>query len=250
MFHNNELLLLSGNDLPFPAAQVTIHQPTLKEIALIGEESFFAGCELLKFSKDILTVEDKTVLNDKSDFEVFMMILNDNTPEIRKNIHNALNVLMIIFPGYEINIFDKYIGLTKNGQVQFIKDSNFNEFKNIIQFMFCLNKLFNKGETEYNPQGELAKKIADKLAKGRQKAAAAKMSQQSKVAILSRYVSILAVGEKKDINDLMHYTVPQLFDEFSRFELKMAYDLNLKARMAGATDVEDPEDWMKDLYDK
>ena len=50
---DNELLLLSGNDIPFIEAQVTIHQPTIKEIAYIGEEAFFTGCELINFSKNI-----------------------------------------------------------------------------------------------------------------------------------------------------------------------------------------------------
>jgi len=33
----DELLLLSGNDISFPEAQLTIHQPRLKEIAYITE---------------------------------------------------------------------------------------------------------------------------------------------------------------------------------------------------------------------
>ena len=37
----NDLLLLSGNDIPFEQAQISIHQPTIKEIAYIGEENFF-----------------------------------------------------------------------------------------------------------------------------------------------------------------------------------------------------------------
>ena len=49
----DELLLLSGNDIPFPEARITIHQPKLREIAFIGEEAFFTGCELLNFSKDM-----------------------------------------------------------------------------------------------------------------------------------------------------------------------------------------------------
>ena len=56
---NNELLLLSGNDIPFPEARVTVHQPTIREIAYIGEESFYTGCEFLRFSKDKLSDEDK-----------------------------------------------------------------------------------------------------------------------------------------------------------------------------------------------
>ena len=50
----NELLLLSGNDIPFEEAKISIHQPTIKEIAYIGEENFFTGCEFLRFSKDNL----------------------------------------------------------------------------------------------------------------------------------------------------------------------------------------------------
>jgi len=38
--------------------------------------------------------------------------------------------------------------------------------------------------------------------------------QGQNVTILSRYISILAVGEQKDINLLLEYTVFQLFDEF------------------------------------
>ena len=44
----NDLLLLSKNDIPFIGAQINIHQPTIKEIALIGEDNFFSGCEMLK----------------------------------------------------------------------------------------------------------------------------------------------------------------------------------------------------------
>jgi hypothetical protein len=50
----DELLLLSGNDIPFPTGRITIHQPRLKEIAYINESRFWPGCELLKFNKEIL----------------------------------------------------------------------------------------------------------------------------------------------------------------------------------------------------
>ena len=50
----DELLLLSGNDIPFPIARLTIHQPRLKEIAYITETRFWHGCELFKFDKEIL----------------------------------------------------------------------------------------------------------------------------------------------------------------------------------------------------
>lgn len=36
----DELLLISGNDIPFLQGQVIIHQPSLKEIAYITEKTF------------------------------------------------------------------------------------------------------------------------------------------------------------------------------------------------------------------
>jgi hypothetical protein len=50
----DELLLLSGNDLPFNEAGLVIHQPKLREIAYITEESFWPAYEFLKFNKDSL----------------------------------------------------------------------------------------------------------------------------------------------------------------------------------------------------
>jgi len=40
----DELLLLSGNDIPFFAAKATIHQPRIREIAYVNEEKFWPGC--------------------------------------------------------------------------------------------------------------------------------------------------------------------------------------------------------------
>ena len=76
--------------------------------------------------------------------------------------------------------------------------------------------------TDYNPSGNLARQIADKLRDRQAKLAAAKGNDNQKVAILSRYVSILAVGENKDMNLLLNYTIYQLFDEFKRFQMKLA----------------------------
>ena len=100
----NDLLLLSGNDIPFIAAQVNIHQPTIKEIAYIGEEAFFTGCQLLNFSKDILNEEDKSNLEQLSNFEVLMSIINDKNAAIKKQKVCLVMVLTLIFPTYQVKL--------------------------------------------------------------------------------------------------------------------------------------------------
>ena len=49
----------------------------------------------------------------------------------------------------------------------------------------------------------------------------------------------------KDINDLMNYTLYQLFEEFKRYQKKVEYDLMIQAKMAGATGLEEVDNWME-----
>ena len=247
----NELLLLSGNDIPFEDAQIIIHPPTLKEIAYIGEEAFFVGCELLKFSKDILTDEDKSHLVDQSNFDILMLIMNEQNGAMQYNIECFLKVLILLFPSYDINFdFNEGIILTSRDDFEnhYINNSNFENFKKHIIALLSLNSFNGKDQGAYNPDGELAQKIANKFKKRHQELAKQKKAP-NKVAVFSRYISILSVGEQKDINSFMHYTIYQLLDEFHRFELKVNYDTYVKFKIAGAMDLKDPEDWMKDIHE-
>ena len=243
----DELLLLSGNDIPFPEARVTIHQPRLREIAYIGEENFFTGCEFLNFSKDMLQEKDKVNLIHQTNFEILMSIVKDKTPLGIQTKNSILMLLTLIFPEYEINLQEDGIVLFKDKEFISLNKMNFDAFQKILVQMFCLGRKKNN-EQDYNPAGDRAKMIAEKLKRGRQRAAAAKGEENEKVAIFSRYISILSVGESKDINSFMNYTVYQLFDEFERFELKQNSDIYLQARLAGAQDLEEVDNWMKDIH--
>lgn len=243
----NELLLLSGNDIPFLEAQITIHQPTIKEIAYIGEEAFFTGCELINFSKNILSEQDKMSLEDKTNFDILIAILRERNAVMQRNRDCVEMVLALIFPWHTIEISDTAIVLRKDNEEAMITNNNFEEFKSIFNQMFSFSR--DNNTREYNPSGELAKKIADKLRKRQQKLAEIKDTKQ-KIDIFSRYVSILAVGEHKDMNDLLNYSVYQLYDEFERYRLKDHYDMYISAKMAGAKDLKEVEDWMKDIHSK
>ena len=235
---------MSGNDIPFIEAQITIHQPTIKEIAYIGEEAFFTGCELINFSKNILPEQDKVNLEDKTNFDILIAILRERNAVMQRNRNCVEMVLALIFPWYTIDITSDAIVLEKEEERHLINNDNFETFKTIFNMMFS----FSKDESrDYNPSGEVAKRIAEKLKQRHQKLAELKEGKQ-KIDILSRYVSILAVGEHKDMNSLLNLSVYQLFDEFERFKLKMSYDIYFQAKMAGAKDLKEVEDWMKDIH--
>ena len=242
----DDLLLLSGNDIPFPQAQITIHQPLLKEIAYITEERFWHACELLKFDKENLLDQDKNDLLNKSNFNIIMMMIQEKNIQSQQAKLGILSLLALLFPTDKILLNNKAILLQnyQTDEIKQINENNFEDFKRILINMFCLTTEENK---QYNPDGALAKKIANQIMKGRQQKAKLAPEMQ-KISILNRYVSILAIGQRKNINDLMNYTVYQLMDEFNRYKLKMHYDTWEKFRLAGATDLEDPEDWLKDIH--
>lgn len=241
----NDLLLLSGNDIPFVPAQITIHQPTIKEIAYIGEEAFFTGCQLLNFSKNILSGEDKMNLEERTNFDILIAILREQNAVMQKNRNCVNMVLALIFPEYEISFEKDCIKIKKENEEHKIDNSNYEEFKSVISSVFSFGNS-KDSKPDFNPSGDLAKKIAEKLNKRHQKLAEVKPAQ--KVDILSRYVSILSVGEQKDMNALLNYTTYQLFDEFKRYELKMGHDIYVQAKMAGAKDLKEVEDWMQDIH--
>lgn len=242
---NNELLLLSKSDIPFREAQVNIHQPTIKEISLIGEESFHIGCQFLNFSINSLSYEDKINLENRTDFEVFMSIMNSK--EKARYRVDSLLVLTLLFPEYRISIGKDKILLQKEDFQTSINDTNYDSFKDILVSMFNLNEAKQEG-SEYNPADAFAARIAEKIKGGQRKVAQSNGEGMKKIAIFSRFISVLAVGESKDMNDLMNYSVFQLKDEFRRFQLKQDFDIYLEAKMAGAKDLEDVDNWMEDIH--
>ena len=242
----NNLLYLSGNDIPFAAAAINIHPPRIKDIAIIGEENFYSGVEFLKFDKDILSEEDKIHLENKSNFEVLIAIMNEQNITIQKQRTQIEMVLALLFPDYVVEIKPTYISFIHNGEENKIDNTNYEEFKKILKHMFCLDSDREDG-SEYNPAGDMAKRIADKL-KRRHQRIAQTQEGENKISILEKYVSILAVGEQKDMNSLLNYTVYQLFDELKRYQLKLSWDIHLKAQLAGAQNLQEVEDWMKDIH--
>lgn len=254
-FMLNKLLLQSGNDVPFQEIQLVIHQPSIKEIALIGQEQFFIGCEYLNFSKDNLKQQDKIRLRQFSNFEVLMTMMKEKDIAVKQIKISMQMVLSLLFPDYNIAFLPMSIMISKKIQDKFeqhlIDKDNFENFRNIVSRLFCLSDIKDKsGKKKYNPGGVQAQAIVKKFLAREQKLAKLKNQgrENKDVSILDQYISILAVGENKDKNQLLQYTVYQLFDQFRRFKLKESFNLYVSAKMAGAKDIGEIENWMGDLH--
>lgn len=177
--------------------------------------------------------------------------MNSKAEDVKISITSAELVLSLLFPNYQLVKMPNIILLNReledgSKEQVMINNDNFEQFKSIIQAMFCLD-VASGGK--YNPANKLAEQIAKKLEE-RQKKLSQKKDGKEEIDILGRYISILALGNHHTIPQLMEYTVYQLFNEFQRFEKKYAYDSWFKAKLAGAEGLQDVQNWLSDQNEK
>ena len=253
----HKLLLDTKSDIPFPSAQLTIYQPSIAEIGLLGEPQFFVAVNSLTRDYKSLKIEDNFDLDSLTNFDILMSIMREKTENSHYIFFSVVQLLELIFPKYKINFTPRsFIFQPKEKdeneppQTLMIDGNNFEEFANIIYDMFGLAALTGDTETDYNPQGDRARALVEKFKKKREYLADMRKQRGEDTvlnSVFGRYINILAIGEQKDKNELKQYSVYQLIEEFKRFQLKETFDYTFQARMAGAQNVKDAKDWMQDI---
>lgn len=252
MIKDNVLLFFSKNDIPFIQGELILHNPTITQIALLGDQIFFKGCHLLNFSKEDLNEEGKKSLNNLSDFEVLMTIIGKNDDVAVKEVKQVLqSFFLLILPDYKINFLPSSLMFTRkvNDQVErkFINNDNFISFKNIVSQLFCFKK-FLGFNLSYRPGGPQARSLVKKFEERRKKLAELKkQAGQQPPSVLAQYILILAVQERKDINSLLQYTLFQLLNQFETCEGKQEFDLAIRSKLAGAENVK-IDNWKENLF--
>ena len=180
------LLLMTGGDIPIPSLTAAIHQPTIREIAMIGEKDYFIGAQVLCIDKNFY-IQDKTMLSQTNNFQIFMTVLSDKN-EIPKRLA-TLQVLTLLFPTYTINMTPRALLLVDGEKTIVIDENNFEDLQAVLRLVFCLEQ---SGQDTFNPANEAARKIAEKIMRGRQRVAAQK--GELNVSVLTQYLSTLTVG--------------------------------------------------------
>ena len=236
------LALMTGTDIPIPECQLVLHQPTAKEIGLIGEEDFFLGLQTLWIDKNRY-VEDETLLSNETNFHIFMTIMREKEYADRKKA--ATQLLSIVFPNYKINFLPSgTILFNKNGENIIIDENNFDFLQDTLRQVFCYK---TSTKDDFNPANEEARKIAQKLLRGRQRVAQQKRGD-SEGSMFSIYLSTLSVGLQIPLTVLSNYTMYQIYDIYERYTLYTNWDVDLRARLAGANPDSSPENWMKNIH--
>lgn len=235
------LLLMTGGDIPIPSLTTTIHQPTIREIAMIGEKDFFIGAQLLCVDKNFY-IQDKNMLSQTNNFQIFMTVLS-NKEEVSKKIA-TLQVLTLLFPKYKINLTPRALMLTEGENSIIIDENNFEDLQAVLRSVFCLAQSM---QDTFNPANEAARKIAEKLMRGRQRVAAQK--GETNASVFTQYLSMLTVGlNSMSLHDLINLTMFQLYDLIERYMLWVSWDLDIRQRLAGGKPDSTPDNWMKNIH--
>lgn len=240
---DTRLTLMCGTDYPVPECQLIIHQPTIKEIALIGEQDFFSGIQCLCLHKTMF-VKDESLLRDINNFQIFMTIMSEKETVDKKIA--VQQVCTLLFPQYKLMFTPSSMILVKDGQTFMIDENNFNYLQSAISDITCM-KTGPMDQTTFNPANEKAREIAEKLMRGRKRVAEEK--GQNNVSIFTQYLSILTVGiNSMPLQNLMELTIFQLYDLVERYMLYVNWDLDVRCRLAGGKPDSQPDNWMKTIH--
>ena len=151
-----KLALATGVDIPIPELQLTIHQPTIMEVSMIGEQDFFTGIQLLCINK-AMYIQDENLLAQTTNFQIFITMMNEK--QLADKRESVIQVLTLLFPQSTV-IFTPRSMMLNLGEVKvMIDEGNFETLQKVLQEMFCLNKT---DQSTFNPGNKKAREIAQK----------------------------------------------------------------------------------------
>lgn len=240
---DTRLALMCGTDYPVPECQLTIHQPRIKEISLIGENDFFTGIQCLCLNKSMF-VKDESLLENTNNFQIFMTIMGEKEAADKKMA--VQQVCTLLFPNDKVLFTPRSIMVSKDGNSILIDETNFEFLQAAISSICCL-KTGPMDQQAFNPADKKAREIAEKLMRGRQRVAAQK--GETSTSVFSQYLSILTVGlSSMSLHDITNLTMYQLYDLVERYMLYVNWDMDVRCRLAGGKPDSQPDNWMKNIH--
>ena len=121
--------LMTGIDLPIPELQLTVHQPTIKEISMIGEQEFFIGIQVLCIDKKSYII-DEELLSQTTNFQIFMTMINEKQLQDKKEA--VEQVLTLLFPKFKIIFTPRSIFMNSSEVNVTIDEGNFEKLQDVL----------------------------------------------------------------------------------------------------------------------
>ena len=243
-------LYLSGQSVPIIECNIVLYQPTIKEIVIFGEDDFLSLCAMFgqteKFLKD--AKKGNPELENYSNLQILLAIIMQDM----RLFASCQQFFELLFPIYEPIFSENDIQFKLKNEEKYVgalTPFNFEIFGEKLKDLFLIPSA--QDEIEYNPEGEKAIKIAEKIMEGRKKLAEIKSSSDGNNSLFGSYISILSIGIPMDMNVLYGYTPFQIYNLFTRYWAKVQSDFYQKIATTPMMDVSKmkaPEEWTRNLY--
>lgn len=222
----DEFQLISGIDVPILELGITLHQPRLKEIAMLGEQQYFLALSIFKMTKDALKINKENVTN----WQILQEALGQKIEGVdnpRVLITNFLQLFLIS----KLTLGPKSIIIETTEGFQNVEPEQFDIFQKTISEIGGAS-LLTPAQEEFKPRNKRAAEIAEKMKKARARLAA-QQPQSKSSSFIAKYIKIVGIGTSNSFNDIMNMTILQLNDLTQMYLSWESYDLEVKSRLAG-----------------
>ncbi len=241
------LTLYSGVDIHDKENNLIIHQPTIKEICMLGEDSLFIILQLIKLNKEDLEGNINKIEKSKiTNFDIFLKVINEERKDLKDIV---IQFFTILFQDYTVQINDNNIELIFNHQedVKIIIDNNKYEIlKDIINQMFMIEDNA-KNVAKDKASQKLLKKFQERkniLAKKKQNLQTDEEKQNEIKSAIASMISVLSIGNNISSQSILEYNYFRLMVDYKKLLTKVQYDTVDRYRIAGAKIEKDPENWI------
>ena len=253
--------LLAG--LPVHFNSLTIYQPTLKDINVIGHNRFSRYVNLLTISEsDLLFMYHKNKIENGISTPILWLYQNSILEnsfflELKMAFFTYLKKEVILDPfrkGFKIPITQEDIptifkSKDKTQKYFFLTESNFSDFQSIIR---ALNMMEKEEDDEIVTDNlEMKKKFEEarkrlKLAKAKERAEKSAKNNGKEIEFADIVSSLCAYGVGYTIFNVRDLTLYQLYDQFNRLQAKSNYEMGTQMILAGADKKKiDLQYWIK-----
>lgn len=237
------LLLRTGQDIYFPDGKFYLHQPTISEIALFGQNRYHLILKILVTPLDQLLPKDKIDLSGIDRFDVIMSMIKDQ--QSFELSFKTFLVLMIPNINYIDFTGDRILLLSKDAEgkiISYVIDREILD-KMIPYIADILNAEETVAHQEFNPVNKRAAEIAEKIMRGRERAHGRPQASMN-FSLLDYYCDIISTlgYTQQEINNM---TIVQATRLFNRYKQKVVYDEYFQLGLvAGHKDDEPMNHWL------
>lgn len=233
---------MAGVDIPVPELGLTLRQPKIKDIAILGESDYFLALSIFRMSKETLKIQNDNV----TDWSIFNEAQSQQIEGT--NVKVLLSNFLQLFSPTKLIIGPRSLLIQSGESIVNVEPEQFTDYQKLV-LQIGGASLLTTPQEEFKPKNKRAAEIAEKMKKARAKVAALQPKPKSK-GFLGRYVRGVAAVTSNSIEQVTNMTLLQLNDIMQTYLAWESYDLEIRSRLAGAKGDDKLEHWIMRSIDK